>query len=195
MTDIGTHVNANNEYAVEFGIDEVFLLGFNRFWRFDQLFRVFLKRTFRLQGPTSAEVCLLSYFMGAFSPKPNLISCTGCSARTVQLLDQSPYGNFSIQSPPRFQELNLPQVLHKKNNSVFGRIDFFVVVKYLVVSLGGCIELDWVLLSPELSKLFCTDFSYSIHCMLSYMWKSSTQFCIICGSFKQFYTKGLIVAQ
>ena len=156
VTDIGTHIIANNENAVEFAIDGVFLLGFIRFWRADQLCRVFFKRTSRLQGPTSAEVCLLSYLMGAFSPKPNLISCTGCSARTVQLLDQSPYGNFSIQSPPRFEELKLSQLLHKKNNSVFGWIDFFSVVKYLVVSLGGCIELDWVLLSPELSKVCCT---------------------------------------
>ena len=80
VTDIGTHINANNEYAVEFSIDGVFLLGFIRFWRADQLCRVFFKRTSRLQGPTSAEVCLLSYLMGAFSPKPNLISCTGRSA-------------------------------------------------------------------------------------------------------------------
>ena len=165
VTDIGTQVNANHEYAVEFAIDGVFLLAFVRFWRADQLCRVFIKRTSRLQGPTSAEVCLLSYLMGAFSTKPNLISCTGCSARTVQLLDQSAYSNFSIQSPPRFEELKLQQLFHRKSNSVFGRIDFFSVVKYLVVSLGGCNELDWVLLSPELSKVCYIAFSilYSTH--------------------------------
>ena len=131
------------------------------FWRADQLCRVLLKRTSHLQGQTSAEVCLLSYLMGAFSPKPILISCTGCCVRTVQLLDQSPYSSFS-NGPPRFEEFNLSQLLHKKRNSVFGRIDFFSMVKYLVVSVGGSVELDWVLLSPELSKVCCIPFTGSI---------------------------------
>ena len=37
--------------------------------------------------------------MGAISIKPKLISCTGSSARTVQLFDHSPYGSISVQSP------------------------------------------------------------------------------------------------
>ena len=153
MSDIATHVNLNREYAVEFAVDGVFLLIFIRFWRVDELCRVFIKRTSRLQGLTSAEMCLLSYLMGTLSTTPKLICATGCSARTVQLLDHSPYASFSIQSPPRFEELNLPNLMHKKCSSVFGKIDFFSVLRYLIISLGGCLELDWVLLSPELSKV------------------------------------------
>ena len=153
VSDIATHVNLKREYSVEFAVDGVFLLIFIRFWRVDELCRVFLKRTSRLQGLTSAEMCLLSYLMGAVSTTPKLVCATGCSARTVELLDQSPYGTFSVQSPPRFEELNLPQLMHKKCSSVFGKIDFFSVLRYLVISLGGCLELDWVLLSPELSKV------------------------------------------
>ena len=153
ITDIGTHVNASGEYSVEFATDGAFLLVFIRFWRAEQLCRVFLKRTSRLQGQTSAEICLLSYLMAAISTKPALVSCTGCSARTIELLDQSPYSPYGVQSPPRFEELNLHQLMHKKRGSVFGKINFFSVLKYLVVSLGGCVELDWVLLSPELSRI------------------------------------------
>ena len=155
VSDVATHVNLNREYSVEFAVDGVFLLIFIRFWRADELCRVFLKRTSRLQGLTSAEMCLLSYLMGAVSTTPKLICATGCSARTVELLDQSPYGTFSIQSPPRFEELNLSQLMHKKCSSVFGKIDKYSisVLRYLVISLGECLELDWVLLSPELSKV------------------------------------------
>ena len=156
VTDIATHVNLNGEYAVEFATDGVFLLIFIQFWRTDELCRVFLKRTSRLQGQTSAEMCLISYLMGvsySYLTTPNLICSTGCSARSIQLIDQRPYSKFSVQSPPRFEELNLPQLMHKKSSSVFGKIDFFSVLRYLVISFGGCLELDWVQLSPELSKV------------------------------------------
>ena len=153
VTDIATHLNLNGEYAVEFATDGVFLLIFIQFLRTDELCRVFLKRTSRLQGQTSYGMCLISYLMGVLSTTPNLICSTGCSARSIQLIDQSPYSKFSVQSPPRFEEHNLSQLMHKKCSSVFGKINFFSVLRYLVISLGGCLELDWVLLSPELSKL------------------------------------------
>ena len=153
IADIGAQINTSGEYAVEFATDGVFLLSFVRFWHDDQLCRVFLKRTGRVQGQAQAEVCLISYIMGVFSTKPRLVSCTGSSARTIQLLDQSPYTPNGLQSTPRFEELELSALMHKKNQSVFGRIDFFSVLRYLVTFLGGSAELDWVLLAPELSKV------------------------------------------
>ena len=87
-----------------------------------------------------------------FVPIPDW-SCTGCSVRTIQLVDLNPYSSFSIASPPRVEELSLPQLMHRKSQSVFGRVDFFSTLRYLVVSLRGRLELGWVLLSPELSKV------------------------------------------
>ena len=153
VEDLGTQINSSREYAVEFATDGVFLLSFVRFWQGDQLCRVFLKRTGRVQGQTQAEVCLISYIMGAISTRPRLVNCTGSSVRTVQLIDQSPYSPCGVQSTPRFEELNLSTLIHKKSQSVFGRIDFFSVLRYLVISLGGSSELDWVFLSPELTKV------------------------------------------
>ena len=153
VTDIATQINANGEYSVEFACNDVYMLAFVRFWRGDELCRVFLKRTGRLQAPTEADICLISYIMGAFSTSPRLISCTGCSMRTIELLDVSPYSTFSVQSPPRFEELSLPQLMHRKSQSVFGRVDFFSTLRYLVTSLGGCLELGWALLSPQLSRV------------------------------------------
>ena len=152
-TDIATFVNANGEYSLEFATDGVFLLVFVWYWRGDELCRVFVKRTRRLQGQSDAEICLISFVMGAISSKPKLISFTGSSARTVQLLDHSPYSSFSVQSTPRFEELTLSQLMHRKSQSVFGRVDFFSTLRYLVVSLGDSLVLGWVLLSPELSKV------------------------------------------
>ena len=132
------------------------MLAFVQFWREDEHCRVFLKRTGRLQGQSESEICLISYIMGAISTSPRLISCTGCSMRTIQLLDLSPYSSFSIHRPrPLFEELLLPQLMHRKSQSVFERVDFFSTLRYLVISLGGCLELGWAVLSPELSKVRC----------------------------------------
>ena len=149
VEDLGTQINSSGEYAVEFATDGVFLLSFVRFWHGDQLCRVFLKRTGRVQGQTHAEVCLISYIMGAISTRPRLVNCTGSSAGTVQLIDQRPYSPCGVQSTPRFEELKLSTLMHKTRQSVFGRIDFFSVLRYLVISLGGSSELDWVLLSQN----------------------------------------------
>ena len=135
VNDVAAQISANGEYAVEFASDGVFMLAFVRFWREDELCRVFLKRTGRLHGQTDAEICLNAYIRAAISTPPRLISCTGCSVRTIQLMDLSPYSSFSVQSPPRFEEPSLPQLMHRKSQSVFGRVDFFSTLRYLVVSL------------------------------------------------------------
>ena len=71
-------------------------------------------------------------------------------------------------------EVNLSQLMHKKSNSVIDRIYFFSVVKFVVVLLGGCVELDWVLLSPELSKVRCILFISSIFYVFSPTWEDSS---------------------
>ena len=98
VTDIATHVNLNGEHAVEFATDGFFLLIFTQLWRTDELCRVFLKRTSRLQGQTSAERCLISNLMEVLSTTVNLICSIGCGVRYIQLIYQSPYSKFSVQS-------------------------------------------------------------------------------------------------
>ena len=153
MNDVGTHVVAASEYLLEFAQDGVFVLVFIRYWRDDQLCRVSLKRTGRLLGLNQAEIRLASFVMGVFSTKPHLVSCTGSTHNTVVMLDQCPYANHGVQSPPRFEELSIKSLMHKKVLSVFGKIDFFSVLQFIVVSLGNRLDLDWVLKSPELSKV------------------------------------------
>ena len=153
INDVGHHVVSNNEYALEFAIDGVFLLVFLRYWQGDKLYRVFLKRTGRTQGQSQAEITLISHVIGAISTGPEVISVTGCTSGTVELLDLSPYGNYAVQSPPRFEELSLRSLMHKKAAIVFGRIDFFAVLHHLIASFGSSLELEWVMFSPELSKV------------------------------------------
>ena len=165
INDVGHHVVANNEYSLEFSSDGVFLLVFIRFWLVDKLCRVFLKRTGRTHGQSQAEITLISYVMGEISTGPQIVSVTGCTCDTLQLLDDSPYCRYSVQSPPRFEELQIRTLMHKKSSSVFGNIDFFGLLQYLVVSLGSSLEMEWVMLSPELSKVI----PMILHCLIPYM--------------------------
>ena len=44
-------------------------------------------------------------------------------------------------------------MMRKPTYSVFGRIDFFSVLKCLMVSLGAATGEDWVLQSPDLAQV------------------------------------------
>ena len=50
MNDTATHVMTSSEYALEFAHEGVFVLVYIRFWRANQLHRVFINRTGRLLG-------------------------------------------------------------------------------------------------------------------------------------------------
>ena len=152
LDDIGHHVVSSGFYAVEFEVRGVFLFIHLRFWKDKQLCRVLLKRTGRVLGRTTAEVVLLSGLLAAISTRPSLVSCSGCSLELVQLVDNSFLFPLAIQSPQRFEEFPLQKLMNKRTNCVFGRIDFVSVLQYLIVFLGGSLNLDCALLAPELSK-------------------------------------------
>ena len=63
-----------------------------------------------------------------------------------------------VQSCLRFEHFSLSRLMHKTSYSVFGKIDFFSVLQALMASLGGSLLEDWVVRSPELTKVnssFC----------------------------------------
>ena len=62
------------------------------------------------------------HVIGAISTGPEIISVTGCTSQTVELLDMRPFGQYAVQSPPRFEELQLRTLMHKKASSVLGEL-------------------------------------------------------------------------
>ena len=165
LDDLGQYIVAEGQFAIEFELKGLFLFMHVRFWRDNQLCRVVLKRTGRTGGQTQAEKHLFSSLLGAISTRPSPVCASGCSLDFVQDLDESPLFTLGVQSFKRFDEVSLAKLMHKDNYSVFGRIDFFSTLKYLVVSLGGSLDMECVLLSPELSKV------RALHCF----WVSMTK--------------------
>ena len=89
LNDIGNYVVAKGQYAIEFQQKGVFLFIYLRFWRDEQLCRVFLKQTGRVVGQTGAELSLLSSVLAAISTHPNLVCCNEGSFDLIQVLDVS----------------------------------------------------------------------------------------------------------
>ena len=120
---------------------------------------------------------------------PRLVSRTGSTPQRVSFLDRCQLTKYGLQIPPRFDEFILPSIMHKRSYNVFGRIDFFSVIRFLIVSLGDTLKLEWVLLSPELCEVI---FSYR-HCSSfenviwfeSYLLVKAIRTCLILGFSKK----------
>ena len=156
LEDLANHVLSSGFYALEFEQKGPMLFLHLRFWREGQLCRVLIRRTGRTVGQTSAECCLLSYLLAAISPRASPVCFSGCTQSLVQLIYECPLFSMAVQSRKRFEEISLEKVMHKKSYSVFGRIDFYAVIKYIVICLGGSLDLEWILVTPELARVSIT---------------------------------------
>ena len=124
-----------------------------KFWKGSELCRVFVCRSSRLTTDVTGELGSLSRLLSAVSTKPGIVACSGCHPDLPRTIDESGYYNQGVQSCPRFEHFSLACLMHKTSYSVFGKIDFFSVLQALMVSLGGSLMEDWVIRSPELTKV------------------------------------------
>ena len=84
----------------------------------------------------------------------DIVTCSGCPSVLIRTIDEVPTSTSTVQSCFRFSQLNIStKFMHKSSYSVFGHIDFFSVLRGLVISLGGSLQEDWVQQSPELSRV------------------------------------------
>ena len=153
IPNLGNDILTDGQYSIEFEFQGVFLHMHVRFWKRDRLCRVYLLRTGRTTGRTAAELRLLSILLAAISSEANLVCCSGATQNFIQLVDNSPLTRHGVQRPTTFDDIAIKRLMHRDRHSVFGRIDFFSVLQYLVISLGGSLQLEWTLLTPELSKV------------------------------------------
>ena len=58
-----------------------------------------------------------------------------------------------IQYPFWFDAFSLPKIVHQRWGSVFGGINFFSQLRFLVMFLDDCQDQIWATQSPELSKV------------------------------------------
>ena len=158
MEDIAEQVNSAQHFSIEFEDNGTDRLMFLRYWRETKLCRVFICRSALPAADLTGELGSLSRLLSVVSTDPDIVACSGCSVDYIRAIDQHPSYSRGIQSCFRFETLDLRLLMHKYTYSVFGRIDMFSVLQCLLVSLGRSVTEDWVLESPELTRvsIFCS---------------------------------------
>ena len=157
MEDIAEQVTSAQHFSIEFEDSGTDRLMFLRYWREAKLCRVFVYRSALPATDLTGELGSLSRLLSVVSTDPDIVACSGCSVDYIRTIDQHHSYSRGIQSCFRFESLDLQLLMHKFTYSVFGRIDMFSVLQCLLVSLGGSLTEDWVLESPELTRVsvFC----------------------------------------
>ena len=124
-----------------------------RFWKGNELCRVTVCRSGLPSSDLTGELGSLARLLSVVSTKADIVACSGCPAGLLQAIDGMPTTIRAVQSCFRFTQLDLPHLMHKISYSVFGHIDFFSVLKGLVISLGSSLREEWVQRSPELVRV------------------------------------------
>ena len=115
--------------------------------------RVYLAQYKLTPDPVPGFINLMSRLLSALSPKPRLVSASGCGSDLFECLDRIKYFSQGVQCPFRFNVRSFPVILRQADGTVFGAIDFLSQLKYLIVFLGGCQDQPWAIKSPELSSV------------------------------------------
>ena len=124
-----------------------------RFWKRDNLSTVRLMR-YRLASEHAAGMLTaIARILSFLSVQPQMVSLSGCPSELIPILEQSKLLSKGIQYPFRFDAFSLPKVMHQRRGSIFGGINFFSQLRFLVTFLDGCQNQIWATQSPELSKV------------------------------------------
>ena len=156
LGDISSHVIATGMYSIEFTTAGIYRNMSIRFWRGDSLVRVGLHKHLQTDEYPDCYLSAISCLLSCVSSKPNLVSISGCSSMAFQALESSDLYDNGIQYPFRFEAFSIPDFMHPNplhTSHVFGRIDMFSQLKYLVVFLRGSPSQPWALQCPELCKV------------------------------------------
>ena len=156
LADISSHIMATEMYSIEFTTEGIHRCMSVRFWRDDSLVRVELHRHNQADPYPCCYLTAISCLLSVVSSKPNLVSVSGCSSMVFRALETRGLFNRGIQYPFRFEVFSLPELIHPtalQTGYIFGRIDIFSQLKFLVVYLRGGLSQSWALQSPELCKV------------------------------------------
>ena len=153
MSELAEQIATTQCFAIEFENVGVNRLTSVKFWKGDSLCRVFVCRSGLPSTDLTGELGSISRLLSVVSTKADIVACSGCPVELIQTIDHNGFFPRAVQSCFRFEQLQLQKMIHKPTYSVFGRIDFFSVLKCLIVSLGAATGEDWVLESPDLGRV------------------------------------------
>ena len=153
MSDIADQISTLQCFALEFENQGPNRFMSVRFWKGQYLCKVIVCRSGLPTTNLTGELGSLARLLSSISTKADIVACSGCPSELIRTIDEVPTAVRAVQSCFRFSQLNLSKLMHKSSYSVFGHIDFFSVLRGLVISLDGSANEDWVQRSPVLAKV------------------------------------------
>ena len=153
MSDIAERVATEQCFAIQYEDKGTNRFMSVRFWKGQCICKVLVCRSELPASEPTGELGLLSRLLSVISTKADVVACSGSPADLIRTIDQAPTFVRGIQSCFRFERLDLLGLMHKTSYSVFGHIDFFSVLRGLMISLCGSPSKAWVQRSPELARV------------------------------------------
>ena len=160
MADIADQVTAEQCFGIEYEDNGPNRFLTVRFWKGQNLCRVLICRSGLPASGISGELGSLARLLSVVSTRADVVACSGVPVELLQTLDQSPHFARGVQSCFRFEQLSLSKLMHKTSYNVFGHIDFFSVLKALMISLGNSLSEDWMRRSPALIQVTVSRYSF-----------------------------------
>ena len=167
MGDVADQIMTQQCFGIEFESKGVYCYMSARFWRGTELCRVYICRSSLPSTDLAGELGSLSRLFSVTSTRCEIVACSVCPADLIRVVDCSEFFTCGVQNCFRFESLSLQYLMHKSSYSVFGHLDFFSVLQALLVSLGGSLNEEWALRSPELSKVdSLLIFIFTVNCIV-----------------------------
>ena len=153
MEDIAQSVNSCGAYSLEFEPHGNQCILSIRYWKASTLAKVQLCKYPLPSDPGPSQLLMISRLLSFLSTPPQIACVSGCTSEVLRSVERSGQFKKGIEYPFRFNAFSLPKLMHQLEGSVFGRIDFFTQLKYLLAFLNNSLDEPWMSSCPELTKV------------------------------------------
>ena len=197
MEDVAQTVNDSGLYSLEVepqGGKEITSL---RYWKSGFLVKLQLFQYSLASDPDHNQLLVVARLLSLLSTAPQIVCMCGCTASVLRTVEISSLLKKGIEYSFRYQVTSLHKLMHKREGSVFGRIDFYSQLKYLLAYLAHSLDEPWMSKAPELSKVgfmpwslgsspSCTFYHVVLFCrLLTIVTCDSSPTCHIFGDHKE----------
>ena len=150
MEDVVQSVSVSGLYSIEFepqGKKEIPSL---RYWRSGYLIKIQLIQYSWASDPDrSNQLLVIARLLSFLSTAPQIICMSGWTFDVHQRVEQFAFLKKGIEYLFRYQVSSLHKLLHKREGSIFGLIDFYTQLKYLLAYFAQSLDELWMAKAPE----------------------------------------------
>ena len=124
LEDVAQSLHETGLYSFEFEPQESQGIPSLRYWNSDHLVKIQLCRYSLALSPVQSQPLVIDRFLPFLSTAPQIVCMSWCTSEILQVVEQSSLLKKVIENQFRYKFLSLHMLMHKREESVFWRIDF-----------------------------------------------------------------------